>query len=245
MNNIQIKNIFAAVFEKGVLDKFLEELAKVGPSSIPRSDLNFFGTEGTVNYLKKKGFKAKSIISGFDFDGRVKSLDRKNFVRILADRSNKKHLLELKKELREGPTPKTAASRLDLESEPFGLVMPKGPTLRELSQGRTLRKERSDSESSKGPDLEYAPFDLVIVDLYTPDKKDFPESMDIGGQALIRAAIKNYKNVALAFDEKSTRDLTLEISKNNGSTSLSFRKKQAKLGLEFIAERGKLEANML
>jgi len=83
--------------------------------------------------------------------------------------------------------------------------------------------------------------DVVIVDLYKPQKKNFPESMDIGGQALIRAAIKNYKNVALAYDAKSVKNLASELT--NGSESLEFRNKQAKKAAAFIADRGKLEAD--
>ena len=181
MNKIPVKNIFAAVFAKSVLDPLLKLLD-------PKST-RFWGTEGTVKYLKSKGFEAKSIVKGFDFDGRVKSLDRKIFARILADRTNLKHLRELKR-------------------------------------------------------LKLTPFDLVVVDLYKPDPKNFPESMDIGGQALIRAAVKNYKNVALAFDTRSLESIVGELISNDNSTTLSFRKKQARSALKFIAERCKLEANL-
>ena len=87
-------------------------------------------------------------------------------------------------------------------------------------------------------------FDLVIVDLYAPDESIFPESMDIGGQTLIRAAIKNYKSVALAFDERSIEELVLELNKNASMTTLEFRKEQAKKAGKFIAERTKLEAEL-
>src|SRR3989344_8296988 len=150
MDNIFVRNIFAAVFDKKVLDPILEIL-KAGQKARPFSgrksgtrsglgldNVRFWGTEGTVEYLKQKGFKANSVVSGFDFDGRVKSLDKKVFAAILADSSKKSHLIELK--------------RLGVE-----------------------------------------PLNAVVVDLYKPSKKGFPESMDIGGQALIRAAIKNYK----------------------------------------------------
>ncbi|MCR4324266.1 MAG: hypothetical protein NUV69_01115 [Candidatus Curtissbacteria bacterium] len=177
---MKIKNIFAAVFEKNVLDELLELL---DPKSV-----RFWGTEGTVNYVKSKGFKTISIVKGFDFDGRVKSLDRKVFIGILNDRSKKRHVEEMKR----------------------------------------LRME---------------PIDLVIVDLYAPNKKGFPESMDIGGQALIRAAIKNYKNVGVAFDQLSIADVTREL-KNSKSLSLAFRKRQAKKALEFIAQRTALEASI-
>lgn len=181
MNKIFVRNIFVAVFEKKVLDNLL--------SLLDKKTTKFWGTEGTANYIKSKGFSAKSVVAGFDFDGRVKSLDRDNFVRILADRSKESHLKELKK------------NKLE-------------------------------------------PYDLVIVDLYVSSKKGFPESMDIGGQALIRAAIKNYKNVALAFDAKSTGDLVSEMKRNQGSTLLEFRKKQAEKASKFIAFRCKLESEL-
>jgi len=181
MNKIFVENIFTAVFDKSVLDPLLEVL--------DRKSTRFWGTEGTVKYLKSKGYVAKSIVSGFDFGGRVKSLDRKNFVRILADRSKSSHLTEFKK-------------------------------------------------------LKIEPFDLVVVDLYASKKENFPESMDIGGQALIRAAIKNYKSVALAFDKKSIKDVTSELVKNNGSTTFSFRKKQVTAASKFIAQRCGLEADL-
>ncbi|MEK9146722.1 MAG: hypothetical protein AAB639_00825 [Patescibacteria group bacterium] len=179
MDRIDVKNIFAAVSDKSVLDPLLKLLD-------PKST-KFWGTEGTVKYLKNKGFKAESIVSGFDFDGRVKSLDRENFIRVLADRSNKEHLSELRK-------------------------------------------------------LKLEPIDLVIVDLYAPDTKNFPESMDIGGQALIRAAVKNYKNVALAYDAKSMDDLANHLQANQGMTLFAFRLKQAKSAAKFIAKRCNLEA---
>lgn len=181
MDNIRINYIFAAVFDK----KFLDPLIPV----LKNLKVKVLGTEGTVKYLKAKGINAKSVISGFDFDGRVKSLDRKNFAAILADSSKKSHLSQLAK-------------------------------------------------------LQVRPVNAVIVDLYKPDKKGFPESMDIGGQALIRAAIKNYKFVAVAFDKKSIDDLSWELKTNKGQTKLDFRKKLAEKALKFIAQRAKLESQL-
>jgi len=181
MDQIPVKNIFAAVFDKSSLDAVLPVLS-IGK-------VRFWGTEGTVKHLKQKGYTATSIVAGFDFSGRIKSLDRGNFVRVLADRSESSHLRELKK--------------MNLE-----------------------------------------PYDIIIVDLYAPNEKDFPQTMDVGGQAVIRGAIKNYKNVALAFDKMSIFDLASELRKNNGATSLEFRKKQAKAALKFVAERCALEAKL-
>lgn len=198
MDSIFVSNIFAAVSKKSLLDPLLETL--------PRAQ--FWGTEGTVKYLKSRGFNAQSIVKGFDFDGRVKTLDRTTFARILADRTRRKHLNELKR-----------LSHVIL-------------SVSEESR-RSFGEPQDDSE----------PFDLVIVDLYKPDKNNFPESMDIGGQALIRAAVKNYKSIALAFDAISLASLVGELVSNNGSTTLNFRKIQAKKALKFIAERCKIETN--
>lgn len=185
---IEVNNIFAAVFGKSVLDPLLAVIRHLQPSR-PALELRFWGTEGTMDYVRDKGFSAQSVVYGFDYDGRVKSLDHKVFAAILADKSKQKHLLELKKEKIE-------------------------------------------------------PMDLVIVDLYAPDPSIFPESMDIGGQSLVRAAIKNFKNVALAFNEESIEKLVLELNKNALMTSLTFRRQQAKAAAKFIASRTKLEVEM-
>src|SRR3990167_11453152 len=191
-------NIFAAVFDKSILDPLLGVLDK--------KSVKFWGTRGTVDYLVKKNFNANSVVSGFDFDGRLKTLDKKVFAGILADKKKPSHLEELR--------------RLARDTSEVG------------------------SDSSEVEKLPSEPFDLVIVDLYPLDKKNFPESMDIGGQALIRAAIKNYKGVALAFDASSLESLVSELVSSDGSTSFNFRKTQAQKAVKFIAERVKSEANL-
>lgn len=181
INKIKIKNAFVAVFDKKVLADLIPVLKHFGVKCV--------GTAGTVKYLKSKGLTAKSVVSGFDFDARIKSLDKLTFIKILNDRAKKRHQQEMR--------------RLGLK-----------------------------------------PIDAVIVDLYKPDKKNFPESMDIGGQALIRAAVKNYQSVVVAFDKKSIGDLAWEMKENKRETSLVFRKKQATNALKFIAQRTKLESSI-
>lgn len=181
MDIIRIKSAFIAVFDKKNLDGLVPVLKNL--------KVRVIGTSGTVKYLKAKGVIAKSVVSGFDFDGRVKSLDRKNFAAILADSSKRNHLSQLAK-------------------------------------------------------LQVRPVGVVVVDLYKPDRKGFPESMDIGGQALIRAAIKNFKFVAVAFDAKSISDLAWELKTNKGETNIIFRRKQAAKAMKFIAQRARLEAGL-
>ena len=140
-------NIFAAVFDKSILDPLLGVLDK--------KSVKFWGTRGTVDYLVKKNFNANSVVSGFDFDGRLKTLDKKVFAGILADKKKPSHLEELR--------------RLARDTSEVG------------------------SDSSEVEKLPSEPFDLVIVDLYPLDKKNFPESMDIGGRGRVLGAGKNYK----------------------------------------------------
>jgi len=195
IDKLQVKNIFAAVFEKDSLGKLLAYFANSPISSSKpglepqNGHVRFWGTDRTIEYIKSKGFVGDSVIRGFEYGGRVKSLVRANFVRLLADKNDPEHLAELKKE---------------------GLE----------------------------------PIDLLIVDLYAPDESIFPESMDIGGQSLIRSAIKNFNSVALAFDTESIDDLISELKENGGSTRLEFRKAQAKKASRFIAQRCVREADL-
>ncbi len=181
MNKIKVKNILIAVSNKSSIDVLLPVLKDNG--------VKIWATEGTAKYIREKGFEAESIVFGFDFDGRVKSLDRTILAQVLADKSKEVHLAEL--------------SKMGAE-----------------------------------------PFDAVALELYKLDEKNFPESMDIGGVTLIRAAIKNWHNVALAFDGGSTKGLTEHLKANSGSVLLQFRRQQAKKAARFIEQRSKQEADL-
>ncbi|HLA04007.1 MAG TPA: hypothetical protein VJ065_02100 [Patescibacteria group bacterium] len=180
MDNIKVKNILIAVSNKERIDKLLPLI---------KSD-KIWATEGTAKYIKLKIETVNPVALGFDFDGRLKTISRELFARILADRGQASHMAELEK-------------------------------------------------------MGVEPIDLVVVDLYKPDSGNFPESMDIGGQALIRAAIKNYKYVTLAFDAESIKELVEHLKANQGRSLLEFRKTQAKKAAKFVAERSKLEAELI
>ncbi|OGD87098.1 hypothetical protein A3D81_02760 [Candidatus Curtissbacteria bacterium RIFCSPHIGHO2_02_FULL_40_17] len=215
---IKIKNILIAVSVKSSIDGVLPVLKEYG--------VRIWATEGTANYIKSKGYKATSIVSGFDFDGRVKSLDKNVFVRILADRSNKKHLDELRKLASYSSSEAKRSREVSLagSSRPFNKIQGK--------QARTINTS------------DWEPFDAVVVELYKLDETNFPESMDIGGMTLIRAAIKNFSNIALAFDEESIKKLTEHLKINTGSTQSAFRTEQVKKASRFVAQRCNLEAEM-
>jgi len=72
--------------------------------------------------------------------------------------------------------------------------------------------------------------DLVIVDLYPFEKqlekksKKLIEYIDIGGPALIRAAAKNFNDVAVISNVDDYLQLAKELKINKGSTSIKFRK---------------------
>ncbi len=77
-----------------------------------------------------------------------------------------------------------------------------------------------------------APIDLLIVNLYPfeatvavgKSETDCIENIDIGGPALIRAASKNHADVTVVVDPSDYVRLMDEMTANQGSTSLAFRK---------------------
>jgi len=84
---------------------------------------------------------------------------------------------------------------------------------------------RRDLKKQNIPDI-----DLVIVDLYSFEKqletksKKLIEYIDIGGPTLIRAAAKNFNDVAVISNINDYFHLVKELKINKGSTSIKFRK---------------------
>ncbi len=76
------------------------------------------------------------------------------------------------------------------------------------------------------------PIDLVIVNLY-PFKKRL-ESMDIGGAALIRSAIKNFQNVGVIVDPEDYKKTLDELKKRKGNLSLRTKENLAKKSLAYL-----------
>lgn len=80
------------------------------------------------------------------------------------------------------------------------------------------------------------PIDLVVVNLYPfaetiarPETtlEDAVEQIDIGGVTLIRAAAKNFANVAVVTNPKRYSSLLLEMRRNGGSISMETRRSLA------------------
>ena len=75
--------------------------------------------------------------------------------------------------------------------------------------------------------------DLVIVNFYqfekalkkTKNHNKIIENIDIGGPTMVRAAAKNYNDVAIITDPKQYDNLIKELKVNNGKTTINFRAK--------------------
>jgi len=77
----------------------------------------------------------------------------------------------------------------------------------------------------------FPPIDLIIVNFYPFQKvviqiknpENIIENIDIGGPTVVRAAAKNFKNVAIVTNKNDYVPLINELKKNKGKTSLNFR----------------------
>ncbi len=77
----------------------------------------------------------------------------------------------------------------------------------------------------------FPPIDLIVVNFYPFQKivsnskssKRIIDNIDIGGPTMVRAAAKNYKNVAIVTDKNDYHLLINELEKKKGKTSLKFR----------------------
>ncbi|MDB9761042.1 bifunctional phosphoribosylaminoimidazolecarboxamide formyltransferase/IMP cyclohydrolase [Pelagibacteraceae bacterium] len=76
----------------------------------------------------------------------------------------------------------------------------------------------------------FSSIDLIIVNFYpfqkmiaSSNNKKIIENIDIGGPTMVRAAAKNFKNVLIITNKDDYSDLTNEINKNKGRSTLEFR----------------------
>ena len=98
--------------------------------------------------------------------------------------------------------------------------------------GGILGKRNDDVHVSEMQEHEIPAIDLVIVDLYpfeetvaaTKDEKQIIEKIDIGGPSMIRAAAKNYADVAVVAAKKDYALLENILSSQNGETTEEQRK---------------------
>ena len=90
---------------------------------------------------------------------------------------------------------------------------------------------------------QFEPIDLVIVNFY-PFKETLKrsnisnkiiENIDIGGPTMVRAAAKNFKDVAIITDKIDYKELDGQLRVNKGKTNLAFREKMARKAFNFTA----------
>ena len=91
---------------------------------------------------------------------------------------------------------------------------------------RQNRIHKSEMSKQKFPSI-----DLIVVNFYpfqrvvqnSKNPKDIIENIDIGGPTMVRAAAKNFKNVAIITNKNDYISLIQELNKYKGKTSLKFR----------------------
>ena len=95
---------------------------------------------------------------------------------------------------------------------------------------------------------------LVIVNLYPFEKKlleDNPlfeemiENIDIGGPSMLRSASKNFKHVTVIPAPKYYNEFLDELKKNQGATSLKFRKRMSAITFSETAYYDSLISNWM
>ena len=69
--------------------------------------------------------------------------------------------------------------------------------------------------------VNFYPFQKVVMESKKPE--NIIENIDIGGPTMVRAAAKNFKNVAIITNKSDYRALVNELEKNKGKTSIKFR----------------------
>ena len=168
-----------------------------------------------------------ALISVFHKDGLeplVKEL-HKNNVTIYSTGGTEKFIKRLS-------IPVTAVE--DLTSYP-SILGGRVKTLHPKVFGGILNRQDHDGDISEMSEYDIPQIDLVIVDLYPFEKtvssgaseQDIVEKIDIGGISLIRASAKNFKDTFTISSMNQYEEFLQLYKTNNGSSSLSERKKFA------------------
>ncbi len=98
-----------------------------------------------------------------------------------------------------------------------------------------LSKRNNKSHNKDLKNNNFDEIDLVIVNFYPFEKTlkqtnnhlKIIENIDVGGPTMVRAAAKNYNDVAVITSPDQYSELINEIEKNKGSTSIDFREKMS------------------
>jgi len=98
-----------------------------------------------------------------------------------------------------------------------------------------LSKRNNKSHKNDLKNNNFQEIDFVIVNFYPFEKTlkqtnnhlKIIENIDVGGPTMVRAAAKNYNDVAVITSPDQYSELINEIEKNKGSTSIDFREKMS------------------
>ena len=127
-------------------------------------------------------------------------------------------------------------------------------TLHPKIHGGLLADINKDNHRKQLKQNDISQINLVIVNLYPfenkliEDKEPFDEmieNIDIGGPSILRSASKNFKHVTVIPSPKYYEDFLTEIKKNQGSTSLKFRKKMSAITFSETAYYDSLISNWM
>ena len=170
---ITIKRALISVADKTGLVDFAKSLADLG--------IEMKTTSGTWHFLLKNGLEGWEVgqVSSYEhLHGKIKTLDSKVFMSILADRNNPAEMQEIK-------------------------------------EAWVLSGQYT--------------FDLVVVNLYQ-------DKIDVGGYALLRAAVKNYHQVVSVCDSANYSSVLEQLRENNKTISHEISYNLAAKTLDYLEE---------
>ncbi|HHT9120436.1 MAG TPA: bifunctional phosphoribosylaminoimidazolecarboxamide formyltransferase/IMP cyclohydrolase [Candidatus Hypogeohydataceae bacterium YC41] len=124
-------------------------------------------------------------------------------------------------------------------------------TLHPKIHGGLLAIRDNPSHLKQMKDLGILPIDMVVVNLYPFEKavarkaplEEVVENIDVGGPAMIRAAAKNYKYVAVVVEPEEYGKVLSELEKNGGELSEGFCFELAREAFRRTSQYDKVIAN--
>jgi len=193
---VKIRKALITVYDKKDVVEFARSLSELG--------IEIISSGGTAKILSDSGVKVVEVsdVTGFPemMDGRVKTLHPKIHGGILADRSKKKHIEEAEK---------YGIGLIDLV---VVNLYPFEDTILKTNLFGSLHSAAKNVDE-KGLSLEYK----------TQDQLDkVIENIDIGGPALVRAAAKNFKSVAVIVNPERYNECVEQL-KRTGETDEKLR----------------------
>src|SRR5271163_1464022 len=127
-------------------------------------------------------------------------------------------------------------------------------TLHPKIHGGILARRADKSHRQQMEQHRIEPIDLVVVNFYPFEKTvarpdvsldEAIENIDIGGPALVRAAAKNYADVAVVVDSADYPELIAELARHDGALTIATRWRLARKAFARVAAYDAAIANYL